>query len=123
MKRSTFITLIMATISIMLFALGMCMALIPEWNAFRTGIVFGVIGIILGLVTVIIYRKMNHKAPIEISGRMILTIAVGIVGALTLGCGMCFSMVWGKMISGIIIGVIGIVILLCLIPLIKGIEG
>ena len=47
----------------------------------------------------------------------------GIVGALALGVGMCFSMIWGKMVVGIVVGLAGIVILLCLIPLTKGIKA
>ena len=65
---------------------------------------------------------MEHKAPIRVSGRAVLTIAVGIAGALALGVGMCFTMVWGRMVSGIVIGLAGIVVLLCLIPLTKGIR-
>ena len=114
--------MMLTTISAVFFALGMCMALIPEWNAFRQGIVFGVIGLVLGLLTIIIYRKMTNKAPAEISGRMILTILAGIAGVLVFGCGMCFTMVWNNMVLGIILGLIGILILLMLIPLIKGIE-
>ena len=53
---------------------------------------------------------------------MILTIAVGIAGALALGVGMCFSMVWDRMVAGIVIGLIGIVVLLCLVPLTKGLK-
>lgn len=37
MKKSTFVAMILGTIGGILFALGMCMALIPEWNAFRPG--------------------------------------------------------------------------------------
>ena len=48
---------------------------------------------------------------------------VGVIGALALGVGMCFCMVWGKMVVGIIIGLAGIVILLCLVPLTKGLKG
>ena len=40
--------------------------------------------------------------------------------ALMLGVGMCFAMIWGNMIIGIPIGVAGIVMLLSLIPMIKG---
>ena len=65
---------------------------------------------------------MAHKAPLQFSGKTALVIIVGVVGALALGVGMCFSMVWGRMILGIVIGLFGIVILLCLIPLIKGIK-
>ena len=95
MKKSSFITLILGTVSGVLFALGMCMALIPEWNAFRPGVVFGCLGAVMALVTFILWRRMEHKAPIQVSGKMILSIAVGILGALMLGVGMCFSMVWG----------------------------
>lgn len=49
MKKSSFITLILGTVSGVLFALGMCMALIPEWNAFRPGVVFGCLGAVMAL--------------------------------------------------------------------------
>lgn len=122
MKKSSFVAMLLGTISGVLFALGMCMALIPEWDAFQPGIIFGCIGLVLGLITIVIWRKMEHKQPIQISGKTILTIIVGVIGALSLGVGMCFCMVWGKMVIGIIIGLIGIVVLLSLIPLVKGIK-
>lgn len=122
MKKSSFVAMVLGTVSGVLFALGMCMALIPEWGAFKPGIVFGCVGLLLALVTLYIWRKMEHKKPIRISGKSILTVIVGIVGALALGVGMCLSMVWDKMIAGIAIGLIGIVILICLIPLTKGIK-
>ena len=123
MKKSSFIALVLGTVSGVFFALGMCMALIPEWNAFRPGIVLGVVGLVLGLITLAIWRKMEGKAPIRVSGKTAFTVIVGIVGALALGVGMCFTMVWGKMIAGIFIGLSGIVILLCLIPLTRGIKA
>jgi hypothetical protein len=123
MKKSSVVAMVFGTISAVLFALGMCMALIPEWDAFKPGIIFGCIGLLLGIITLIVWRKMEHKDPIHLSGRTILTIIVGVVGALGLGVGMCFTMVWDKMIIGIVIGLLGIVILLCLIPLIKGIKN
>lgn len=122
MKKSSFVTLVLGTVSGVLFALGMCMALIPEWDAFQPGIVFGCVGLVLALVTLVIWRKMAHKEPISISGKTVLAIIVGIVGALALGVGMCFSMVWGNMIVGIVVGLLGILILLCLIPLTKGLK-
>ncbi len=122
MKKSSFVSLILGTISILLFAIGMCMALIPEWNAFLPGVIFGAVGIVLGIITLAVWRKMEHKAPIRISGKNFLTIIVGVAGALTLGVGMCFCMVWEKMILGIVIGIVGIVLLLCLFPLVKGIR-
>ncbi len=122
MKKSSFVALVMGTISGMLFALGMCMALLPEWNAFKQGVIFGLVGLVLGLITVLVWRRLENKGPIKISGKSILAIAVGIIGALLLGVGMCFVMVWEKMIVGIIIGIAGILALLALIPIISGFK-
>lgn len=122
MKKSSFVTMLLGTVSGMLFALGMCMALIPEWDAFKPGIVFGCVGLVLALITLLVWRKWSIKSLSGFPGKTILTIIVGIIGALALGVGMCFCLVWEKMISGIVIGIIGIVILLCLIPLIRGIK-
>ena len=122
MKKSSFVALLLGTVSIILFALGVCMALISEQNAFRPGVIFGCAGLLLGLITLIVWRKMEHKEPIHISGKVVLTVIAGVIGALALGVGMCFSMVWGRMISGVVIGLLGIVILLCIIPLTKGIK-
>lgn len=65
---------------------------------------------------------MENKAPIKITGRAVLTIALSVVGALALGVGMCFCMLWNHMIFGIIIGLIGIIVWMCLIPLCKGLK-
>lgn len=123
MKKSSFVALVLGTVSLILFALGMCMALIPEWDAFRPGVIFGCVGLVLGLITLIVWRRMEHKAHVHVTGKAVLTVLVGIAGALALGVGMCFSMVWGNMVLGIGIGLLGIVVLLCLIPLTKGMKA
>lgn len=122
MKKSSFVALVLGTISSVLFALGMCMALIPQWNSMEPGIVWGCGGMILGLITLLVWRKMEHKAPIQLSGKAVMTVGVGIVGTLALGVGMCFSMVWSQLALGIGIGLVGIVLLLGLIPLTKGLQ-
>lgn len=122
MKKSNFVALVLGTVSGVFFALGMCMALLPEWGMRTQGTVCGVIGLVLGLVTLAVWRKMEGKAPIKISGKTVGTVLVGVAGALLLGVGMCLSMVFGKMVLGIVVGIIGIVVLLMLIPLTKGIQ-
>lgn len=122
MKKSTFMAMILGTVGGILFALGMCMALIPEWNAFRPGVVMGVAGAVVLLIMVLVWRKMENKAPVKLSGKTIGATFIGIAGALLFGVGMCLTMVWSHMVAGIIIGLAGIVLLLCLIPFIKGLK-
>lgn len=122
MKKSTFVAMILGTIGGVIFALGMCMTLISEWGAFEPGIIMGVIGVIVLLVMTVIWRKMEHKAPIQVSGKTIVTTLIGLAGALLLGVGMCLTMVWSNMIMGIVIGIVGMVVLIGLIPFIKGLK-
>ncbi|MDE6709201.1 MAG: hypothetical protein K2J76_01790, partial [Oscillospiraceae bacterium] len=97
--------------------------LLPEWNAFTPGVVCGAIGAVVLLAMVIVRRKMTNAAPIEINGKTVGIVLYGILSTIVFGVGMCMTMVWSNlMLPGIIIGIIGIVLLLCLIPMIKGIK-
>ena len=122
MKKSSFVAMILGTVSGVLFALGMCMALLPEWNLFNEGILFGVIGLGLGLITVFVWRKMENKGPLQLNRKTILTVLLAVAGALLLGVGMCFCLVWQNIVVGTLIGLVGIVALLSLIPVVKGIQ-
>ena len=122
MKKSSFVAMILGTVSGVLFALGMCMALLPEWNLFKEGIIFGVVGLVIGIVTVFVWRKMENKGPLKFNGKTILTVLFAIVGALLLGVGMCLCMVWEQFVIGVLVGLVGIVALLSLIPIIRGIK-
>ena len=123
MSKKNFVSLILGTISGILFALGMCMAMLPEWGAFTQGIIVGCIGAVILIALVLIRRKMEGKPVIvKLSGKTVGSIVLGVVGALVLGAGMCMVMIWEMMIPGILVGIVGIVLLLCLIPLVKGIH-
>lgn len=123
MKKKNFVSLILGTIGGILFAIGMCMCLLPEWNAFQQGVVVAAIGLVVLLAMLIVRRKMEGKPAVKLNAKTIGTVAWGIVGALVLGVGMCMTMVWQNlMVPGIVVGVIGLVLLLCLIPLCKGLK-
>lgn len=122
MKKSSFVAMILGTVSGVLFALGMCMALLPEWNAFVEGIAFGVAGIVLGVITVFVWRKMENKGRLKLNKKTVLTVALGVLGSIVLGVGMCFCLVWENIVVGTLIGLVGIVALLSIIPVVKGIK-
>lgn len=122
MKKSNFTALVLGTVSGVLFALGMCMTLLPEWNAFREGILFGTAGLILALVTVLVWRRMEHKTPLKFDMKTILTILLTLAGLMLLGVGMCFCLLWQNIVLGTLIGLAGIAALLSLIPFVKGLK-
>lgn len=122
MKKSSFVALIWGTVSGMLFALGMCMALLPEWNAFKEGIIFGSIGIVIGIITLLVWCKMENKKLPKMRGKNIFRVIYAVISALVLGLGMCMCLVWQQIIWGTLIGMLGIIMLIALIPMIKGIK-
>ena len=122
MKKSSFVALILGTASGVLFALGMCMALLPEWNAFKEGVIFGGIGIVLGIITLLLWCKMENKKLPKMNGKNFFRIIYGIIAVLVLGVGMCMCLVWQQIVWGTLIGLLGIIMLIALIPMIKGIK-
>lgn len=122
MKKSSFVALILGTVSGVLFALGMCMALLPEWDAFTEGIIFGGIGIVLSIITVLIWCKMENKKLPKMNGKNVFRTIYAIVSALVLGIGMCMCLVWQQIILGTLVSLLGIIMLIALIPMIKGIK-
>lgn len=95
------------------------MTLIPEWNAFQPGIIMGGIRAVVLLVMVLVWRRMENKAPVRLSGKIIGSLLMGGIGVLLLGVGMCLTMVWNNTIVGIVIGIVGILTLLLIIPFVK----
>ena len=107
MKKETLIEIILGTIGGLLFAFGMCMCLIPEWNMFNAGVILTIIGLALLLTIIPVYRKSHpRKEHKPIDKGLLATWIIGIVGALVMGFGMSKILVEGASQSDIIIGMI-----------------
>lgn len=104
MKRSTFINLLVGTIGGLLFALGMCMCLLPEWNAFGIGVVCTAVGAAVLLVLAVIAFLRSGK-KVRINWKLTGKVLFGVFAALVLGVGMCMIMVWNLMLPGILVAV------------------
>ena len=116
MKKETLLEIILGTVGGLIFAIGMCMCLIPEWNLLTLGIIISIIGIIILLCIIPIYRKEHPKKVTNKNPDwgLILTWLIGIIGALIMGFGMSKIMVGEAtkqdMLVGIITGVVGLII-------------
>ena len=122
MKKKNFVSLVMGTVGGILFALGMCMCMLPQWNAFTQGVVVSAVGAVVLLAMLVVRRKMEGKPAVRLNGKAVATVLLGVVGALVLGVGMCMVMVWNMLMWGIVVGIAGIVFLICLIPLCRGLQ-
>ena len=122
MKKKNFVSLVMGTVGGILFALGMCMCMLPQWNAFTQGVVVSAVGAVVLLAMLVVRRKMEGKPAVRLNGKAVATVLLGVVGAMVLGVGMCMVMVWNMLMWGIVVGIAGIVLLICLIPLCRGLQ-
>ena len=122
MNRNHFTTLLICVISGLLFSLGMCMCLLPEWNAFIPGVVLTAVGGSALLVMGIISYVKNAKNRAPINWKLVGKIAYAVVCTLVFGLGMCMILVWNLMLWGIIVGIIGIVMVLFIIPMFFGLK-
>lgn len=130
MKKETLLEIILGTIGGLVFAIGMCMGLIPEWNLLKEGIIVGIIGFIILLFIIPVYKKShpkNEKIKRKIDWGIVATWIVGIIGALTMGFGMSKIMVDESskidMIIGLITGVVGLVVCVLNYPIYSYIKG
>lgn len=122
MQKKNFVSMLLGTVGGILFAIGMCMCLLPEWGVFTQGIIIGAVGAVVLLAMLIVRRKMEGKPAVRLNGKAVGSVLLGVIGALALGVGMCMVMIWSMMIPGILVGIVGIILLLCLIPLVKGLK-
>ena len=115
MKKETLLEIILGTIGGLVFAIGMCMCLIPEWDLFKVGVVVAILGFIILLCIIPVYRN-NHpkKEHTPINWGIVITWVIGIVGALVMGFGMSKVMVGDPsktdLLIGIITGIVGLLI-------------
>lgn len=115
MKKETLLEIVLGTIGGLVFAIGMCMCLLPEWDMFTVGVVTAIIGFVILLAIIPIYRKDHPKKKRgPINWGIVFTWTIGVVGSLIMGFGMSKIMVEGAsnsdMIVGLITGVVGLVI-------------
>lgn len=123
MTKKQFVTLIIASVCGLIFALGMCMCLLPDWNAFTPGVVLTSIGcgalLVMGLIS---FFKKPHDLS-RVNWKLVGKISFGVAGALVLGLGMAMIMSFDMLLVGIVAGIVGLVMLLCLIPMFLGFKG
>lgn len=115
MKKETLLEIILGTIGGVIFGVGMCMCLIPEWELFNAGVVTSIIGFIILLCIIPVYKSSHPKKEHRpINWGIVIAWIIGIVGALIMGFGMSKVMVVNTtradMLIGIVAGVIGLLI-------------
>lgn len=128
MKKETLLEIILGTIGGLVFAIGMCMCLITEWDLLKAGIVVAVVGFIILLCIIPVYRT-NHpkKAHGTINWGIVFTWIVGIIGALVMGFGMSKVMVGEPsntdLLIGIGTGILGLLVCVLNYPIYSYLKG
>ena len=128
MKRETLIQIILGTVGGLIFSVGMCMWLVKEWNMFAAGVIVSIIGFLILLAIIPMYRSTHPKKPSKpIDMGLLATWIVGVVGALVMGFGMSKIMVGeastADMVVGLITGVVGLLVCVLNYPIYAYLKG
>ena len=115
MRKDTLLEVIIGTIGGLVFAIGMCMCLLPEWGLFQTGVAVATTGFLILLLIIPVYRKAHpgkQHGPVRWS--IVAAWVIGIAGALFMGFGMSRIMVGDPtqidLLAGLVCGAIGLMV-------------
>lgn len=115
MKKETLLEIILGTVGGLVFAIGMCMCLVTEWNMLKVGVGVSIVGFLILLGIIPVYRKTHpRKKRGPINWGLVLAWGIGVVGALIMGFGMSKILVEGQketidIIVGMVTGVVGLI--------------
>lgn len=129
MKKETLLNIIIGTIGGLTFSIGMCMCLVKEWDMLISGVIVSLIGFIVLLMIIPIYKKNHKKVKKEksVDYGLVLTWIIGIIGSLVMGFGMSKIMVGNASkedaLLGLITGVFGLVVCVLNYPVYSYIKG
>lgn len=122
MKKENFITLLVGVVGGLLFSLGICMCLLPEWSALVPGVAMTAVGALTLLALLFARRKSLWRPKKPVDKRALAAVLLGVIGVLILGLGMSITMVWQMLAPGILVSILGIAVLLCIIPVKVGLK-
>ena len=123
MTKKNFMFLVLTVVGGLLFSLGICMCLLPEWNVFKPGVAVTALGAVVLLAIALVRWIMASKPVAKINWNQVGKIAYCVAAALVLGTGMAMIMAFeGLMLPGIVVGIVGIVLALGIIPVIRGLK-
>lgn len=115
MKKETLLEIILGTVGGLIFAIGMCLCLLPGLQMLAVGIIVAIIGVIVLLCIIPVYKKQHPKKEQNTKSKgVILTWVIGSAGALLMGFGMSEIMVGNaaqtNMAVGIACGIAGLLV-------------
>jgi len=82
MTKKSFMFLVLTVVAVLLFGLGMCMCLLPEWNAFKPGVVITALGALTLLAIGLMRWVMAGKPVAKINWSKVGKIAYCVAAAL-----------------------------------------
>lgn len=130
MEKKTLVKIILGTVGGLIFSLGLCCCLIPEWNLFTFGVGMAIGGGAL-LAILLIYHLATREwkprtEPLNVGA--IVAWVIGIAAALLMGFGMSRIMAVENpsqtdMIIGMSCGIVGLLVDILIFPVYSYLKG
>ena len=129
MEKKTLIKIILGTVGGLVFSLGLCCCLLPEWNLFGFGVGLAIGGGVLLAILLIYYLATREwkprTAPLNI--KAIIAWVIGIIATLVMGFGMSKVMIGEPsqtdMVIGMGCGIVGLLVDILIFPVYSYLNG
>ena len=123
MTKKNFVFLLLTVLSGLLFSLGLCMCLLPEWNAFEMGVAVTALGSMALLALALVRWIMAGRPTVKVNWPRAGKAAYCVISLLVLGAGMAMILAFeGLMFTGVIVGMAGLLLCLGMIPVCRGLK-
>lgn len=123
MTKKNYLFLMLTVLSSLAFAVGMCMCLLPEWDAFRPGVAVTAAGALALIVLGAVRWVMAGRPMMRVNWKTVGKVSYCVAAVLVFGAGMAMVMCFeGMMLHGIILGAAGLMLGLGCIPVCRGLK-
>lgn len=117
------VTVMNGIFGFLLFAIGMCMCLVPQWNAFYFGIFLIVIGMLLMFLTWFLWGKLTNRPKFKISKEVFISTLLKTLSLLILGLSLSLVLVWEQIFAGILLGIPALMVFISSVIKFNDFEG
>lgn len=123
MTKKNYLLLMLTVLSSLAFAVGMCMCLLPEWDAFRPGVAVTAAGALALIALGAVRWTMAGRPVAKVNWKTVGRVSYCVGAALVFGTGMAMVMTFeGLMLQGILVGAAGLLLGLGTIPVCRGLK-
>ena len=121
MKKENLLGIVIGTFGGIILSTGICIALVEGWHLTTLGIGIAIVGMLMILSTIIIYKELYPQKNKNMNWGIIITLIIEVIGAVTMSYGKSRLFVertdMTTIITGLILALLGLTVCILAHPI------